>query len=246
MKAFRLFFACLLLTAAAARGQETATSFVPIVGNVFGSDRSRWLTDVEVANTSRFDVDVAIELPSIPISAPLFFTLSPGQSQRFPDIIGQAFGLDGALSPLRITASRHNGVVVRAFAYAVGGETLGPPQPIQVYSGDTWFPVRILDGLSFSEAYRTNIGLVNAGDNAADFVLALQRVPGRNVAVTRMRLAPSEVAHVAIQALFPMITAGHGFSVVVETSARNTHVYASVVESETNYGKFVAPRVGAD
>jgi hypothetical protein len=245
MKVFRLFFVCFLLTAATARGQEMATSLLPIVGHVFGSDRSRWLTDVEIANTSRFDVDVAIELSSVPVSAPLFFTLSPGQSQRFPDIIGQAFGLDGALSPLRITASRRGGVQVRAFAYAIGGGTIGPPQPIQVYGSDTYFPVRILDGLSFSDAYRTNIGLVNAGEQPADFLLALQRIPGRNVDLARIRVAPYGIEHIAIQALFPTITNGSGFSVVVETDARDTHVYASVVESATNSGKSVTPRVGA-
>jgi hypothetical protein len=41
-----------------------------------------------------------------------------------------------------------------------------------------------------------------------------------------------------------MITAGHGFSVVVETPFRETHVYASVVDSEANFAKSIVPRVG--
>jgi len=50
--------------------------------------------------------------------------------------------------------------------------------------------------------------------------------------------------HMSIQSLFPMITEGTGFSILVETSARDTYVYGSVIESETNAARFVSPRVG--
>lgn len=216
---------------------------VPVVGNVFGSN-ARWATDVELANTTAFEVDVAIELASIETAPPIFFSLSPGQVQRFPDVV-RTFGLEFALSPLRITASRRHGLVVRATAYALGTSTPAPRQQIPVYASDTYAPVRILEGLSFSDLYRTNIGLVNVGNQPAEFLLALQRVPGRNVAITRVTINAGEMGHIAIQALFPMITDGHGFSVVIESAARDTHVYASVIESETHYAKSVTSRVGA-
>jgi len=243
MKAYRLVLVWLFLAAAAARGQEATTVLVPAVGNVFGSN-ARWATDVELANTTSFEVDVAIELASIPGAPPIFFTLGPGQVQRFPDIV-RAFGMEFALSPLRVTTSRRHGIVVRASAYALGTATPAPRQVIPAYASDTYYPVRILEGLSFSNLYRTNIGLVNAGEQVAEFVLALQRVPGRNVTVTHVFINPGDIGHIAIQALFPMITDGHGFAVVVETPTRDTHVYASVIESETHFAKFVAPRVGA-
>lgn len=244
MSAFRLLLAILLL-AAPVGAQEVSTAVVPVVGSVFGAGMARWLTDVELVNEGALDVDVAIELPAIPASAPLFFTLSPGQSQRFADVVGQAFGLDGGLSPLRITSSTRRGITVRATAYAVGGGGVSAPQRIDVYHGSTYFPVRVLDGLAFSDEYRTNIGLVNAGEQSADFLLALQRIPGRTIAVTHLRVGPGSVIHSAIQSLFPLITSGDGFSVVVETNARDTHVYASVIESSTNGARFITPRVGA-
>jgi hypothetical protein len=235
----------LLVAALPLRAQEMSTTIVPVVGSVFGASMVRWLTDVELVNEGALDVDVAIELPSVPISAPLFFTLSPGQSQRFTDIVGQAFGLEHALSPLRVTSSSRRGVTVRAQAYAITGAGISPPQRIDVYQGSTYFPVRVLDGLAFSENYRTNVGLVNVGEQSADFVLALQRIPGRSVAVTHMRVNPGSVVHVAIQALFPLITNGNGFSIVIETNARDTHVYGSVIESTTSSARFITPRVGA-
>ncbi|HEX8252453.1 MAG TPA: hypothetical protein VF846_04820, partial [Thermoanaerobaculia bacterium] len=153
-----------------------------------------------------------------------------------------AFGMPSALSPLRITSSSRRGVTVRAQAYPMRDPTA--VQPIDVYQADVWFPVRVLDGLAFTDAFRTNVGLVNLGETTADFLLALQRVPGRNVAVTHVRVGADSMAHVSIQSLFPMITAGTGFSIVVETSARQTYVYGSVIESETSAARFVTPRIG--
>jgi hypothetical protein len=232
----------LLLGAFAARGQ-VSTAIVPVVGNVVGVP-GRWLTNVEIANSGAVDLDVALELPAVPSASPLFFTLSPGQVQRFPDIVGEAFGLPHAISPLRITTSSRRGVAVRAQAYPMN-EPQAPLQPLDVYDADVWFPVRILDGLAFTDAYRTNIGLVNLGTAPAEFVLALQRIPGRTIAVAHLRVEPDSMRHDSIQALFPLITAGTGFSVVVESGARDTYVYASVIESASSSGKFITPRVGA-
>jgi hypothetical protein len=229
------------LMAGAARAQQVSTAVVPVVGSVFGATMARWQTDVEIENASRFSADVVIELPSVP-EALLAFTLGPGERQRYPDIVGQAFGLGNALSALRVTSNRP--VVVRASAYAVRGEELSPMQPIQVYYGDAFAPFRVLDNLAFSDAFRTNIGLVNFGERDAQFVLALQRIPGRDLAVTILTVPAGSLAHMSIQSLFPMITEGHGFRVIVESSARDTYVYGSVIESERNAATFIASRVG--
>jgi len=234
----------LLFLAATVRAQEVSEMVVPVVGSTFGPTMIRWRTDVEIVNPTGLETDVAIELAAVP-DAPVFvFTLGPGQSQRFTDIVVQAFGLESALSPLRITTPLHHSVVVRANAYAVRDGVASPFQPIDVYGRSTWYPVRVLDGLEFSDEFRTNIGLVNTGDQDADFVLALQRVPGRNVAVTHVRVNAGSLQHTSIQSLFPLITSGSGFSVVVESGSRDTHVYASVIENATNGAKFIPSRAG--
>lgn len=235
----------LSLLAGTSGAQEVTTTVVPVVGSTYGPTGIRWLTDVELANLTAFEVDVAVELAAV-LDAPVFaFTLAPGQVQRFTDIVTQAFGLESALSPLRITNSGRRGVTVRASAYAVRGGEISPPQELAVYSSNAYFPIRVLDGLSFSEDFRTNVGLLNFGTADAEFTVALQRVPGRNVAITNLRVEPGALRHVAIQSLFPLITDGHGFSVVIETSARETYVYASVIENATNRATFITPRFGA-
>ena len=226
--------------------QEVATAVVPVVGNILGATMVRWRTDVEIVNDTGRDTDVALELPSAPDQPLMLLTLAAGQSQRFTDITAQAFGIENVLSPLRVTTSGRRSVTIRATAYATrdAGSFLSPMQPLGVYIGPSFFPTRVLDGLAFSEEYRTTIGLVNFGDRDADFVLGLQRIPGRTLAVTPVRVRANGIVHTSIQSLFPLITSGNGFSVVVETGARETYVYASVIESAEHAGHFVAPRVG--
>ena len=236
----------LLLSAGTAAAQEVATAIVPVVGSVFGATMVRWKTDVEIVNDTGRPADVALELPSSDEQPILLLTLAPGQSQRFTDIIGQAFGLERALSPLRVTTSGRRSVTVRASVYAMRASNnfFSEPQPLGVYLGPSFSPTRVLDGLAFSEEFRTNIGLVNLGTKHADFVLALQRIPGRTIAVTKISVNPGGIVHESIQSVFPLITEGSGFSVIVETIAPETHVYGSVIESATHNGRFVAPRVG--
>jgi hypothetical protein len=241
----RSILTLLLLLAAGAGAQEVSTTIVPVVGSVDGPSMIRWLTDVEIANEGSLPVDVALELPAVPEAPAFLITLGPGQVQRFTDIVGQAFGVESALSPLRVTTGGRRSVSVRANAYAVRGADISPLQRLDVYANDTWFPIRVLDGLAFSDEQRTNIGLVNFGEQDTDFLLALQRVPGRNVAVTHVRVAAGALLHTSIQSLFPLITLGSGFSVAIETPSRQTHVYASVIENADNRARFITSRIGS-
>lgn len=234
----------LLLFAGTAAAQEVATAVVPVVGNVFGATMVHWKTDVEIVNDTGRDTDIALELPSAPEQPLLLLTLAAGQSQRFTDITAQAFGIDHVLSPLRVTTSGRRSVTVRATAYAMrdDGSFFSPLQPLGVYVGPSYHPMRVLDGLAFGEEFRTTIGLVNFGERDADFLLALERIPGRTLAVTPIRVRSNGIVHTSIQSLFPLITDGSGFSVIVETPAPETYVYASVIRSDDHAARFVAPR----
>ncbi len=241
---FILRIAVCLLLGLPLGAQETSTVIVPVVGSVLGTSATQWKTDVVIVNDVGAPVDVALELTAAPGAPAILLTLEPGQVQRFSDVVGEAFGLPEALSPLRVITGARRPVTVRAMVYAVRGTEISKPQPIATYIGQLYYPLRALDGLVFSDSFRTNIGLVNYGDADADFLLALQRVPGRNVAVSHVRVRAGALSHVSVQSIFPLITKGAGFSVVVETNAPETYVYASVIDNETNEGRFVQPRIG--
>ncbi|MEO8380634.1 MAG: hypothetical protein ABI779_13295 [Acidobacteriota bacterium] len=237
----------LLLTAGTAAAQEVSTAIVPVVGSVFGATMVHWKTDVEIVNDTGRPLDVGVEMPCAPGSPAIVLTLGAGETQRFTDITGQAFGLDRVLSPLRVTTEGRRSVSVRASVYAMreGSAEVSPAQPLAVYTGQAYYPTRMLDNLAFSDQFRTNIGLVNLGDKEADFVMALERIPGRTMAVTRVRVNAGSMVHNSIQSLFPLISEGSGFTVIVETGSRETYVYGSVIESANHSGRFVPARVGA-
>ena len=224
---------------------QMATVVVPVVGTVNGPMGVRWKTDVELRNDQRTEVTVALTLPAAPDQPAILTSIAPGDTLRFTDVVGQAFGMDSALSPLVVSTLGRRSVSIRATAYGVRGEEVFKPQPIAINYGSTFFPTRVLSGLSFSDEYRTNIGLANLGDRPAQLALALQRIPGRNIAVTRVVLGPNSLWHFSLNSFFPLVTDGGNFTVVVESLQPDTYVYASVIENATTTATFVQPTVGA-
>jgi hypothetical protein len=247
MRTLSLLFAVLLAVPAAVQAQQeepVTTVIVPVVGSVLGMNGVIWKTDVDLINNLGREATVALQLPTAPDSPAIILTLGPGQSQRFADVAGEAFGLEAALSPLLVTTSGRRSITIAATVYGVRGTEVSPAQPIAVQYASAFAPFRMLDNLTFDDDVRTNIGLANVGEREADIVLALQRVPGRNIATTRVKIPPLTLWHTSIQQLFPLISKGTHFSVLIETSAPDTHVYASVIENATNAARFIQARPG--
>lgn len=249
MRALSITFAVLVaampLVAQAPPPEEPVTTvIVPVVGSVLGMNGVVWKTDLVLVNNLGSEAIVALQLPTAPESPAIVLTLSPGQTQRFTDVAGEAFGLDAALSPLLVTTMGRRSVAIHATVYGARGGEVSTPQPIAVKYGPTFSPFRMLDGLTFDDEVRTNIGLANLGETEADVTLALQRVAGRHIATTRVRIPPMTLWHTSIQQLFPLISKGTDFGVLVQTSASETHVYASVIDNKTNAARFIQPRPG--
>ena len=237
--------AVLLLVAlpCAAQTNDQTMVIIPVVGNTPGANGVTWKTDLELHNDQPNEVVVAIELAN-----PFNFvsqTLAPGETVRMQDVVGQAFGIEGSPSPLIIRTSGRRSILIRAIAYGVRGGEVFPPHEIAVQYRPTFFPTRVLHNLAFSDAYRTNIGLANLGTRSADFLLALQKINGRNLAVTRVTVPANSLWHFSVQSAFPLITKGENFSVLIETSSPDTYVYGSVVENATNIARFIEPNLAS-
>lgn len=240
----RLSALAVLITALAASAgaqEEMTTVIVPVVGSVVGSNMITWKTDLELVNDSGAELTVVLE-PVGYEDRMIIETIEAGGSRRYLDLVGAAFGLDGSLVPLVIRTAGRRSILVRATAYGTRGAEAFPPLPIPVNFTYAWAPTRILAGLAFSDHYRTNVGLANLGTAPAEVVLGLQRIEGRTLAVQRLVIPPGTLRHVAIQLLFPMITKGADFSIIVETPSRDLHIYASVLENATNAARFVQPQ----
>ena len=217
---------------------------VPVVGSVMGANDVRWRTDVELRNDARTEVTVVLTMPTAPDANFVMLPMEAGATLHLTDVAA-ALGVENGLSPLVVQTNARRSVSVFAAAYGTRGTDSFTPQPIAVSYGSTYFPIRVLRELSFSSDYRTNLGLANLGETTADFTLALQHVPGRNLAVARISLPSNSLWHMSIQSAFPLITDGDHFAVVVETPSPDTYVYASVIENATNVARFVQPSLGA-
>ena len=243
-----LTFVFLMATAAeapaAAAEPPSVSVLVPVVGSVPGIG-AVWKTDVELRNDTSREATVALSLPAAVDEPTIVLTLPAGGVQRFTDVVGEAFGMAEALSPLRVQTLGRHSVRVTATVYGVRGADITKPEPIPVIYSDPYYPLRRLDGLSFSDNFRTNIGLANLGEKEATFTLALQRVAGRNVAVARVTIPRNALWHQAIQAIFPLITKGDDFTVIVETGSHDTYVYGSVIDNRTSDARFISPALGA-
>lgn len=249
MRRFVSLLGLLLLAAPFARAQQEApppavTAIVPVVGAIVGAGEVQWKTDVALQNPGRSEATVSLILPTAPDQPAMVITIPPGGTTNFTDIVGQAFGMPAALSPLVVETLGRSSVRIAATAYGVHGTDVYKPEPIAVAYGDPYFPLRVLPGLSFNDDYRTNIGLANLGEEPATFTLALQRVSGRNLAITRIVVPPNTLFHQAVQSYFPWITGGDDFSVLIDTPQRETYVYASVIENATNTARFIQPTIG--
>ncbi|PYQ35454.1 MAG: hypothetical protein DMF57_03120 [Acidobacteria bacterium] len=243
-----LAFVFLMATAvearAAAAEPPSISVLVPVVGSVAGIGVV-WKTDVELRNDTSQEATVALSLPAAVDEPTILLTLPAGGVQRFTDVVGEAFGMAQALSPLRVQTLGRHSIRVIATVYGVRGADITKPEPIPVIYSDPYYPLRRLDGLSFSDDFRTNIGLANLGEKEASFTLALQRVVGRNVAVARVTIPRNALWHQAIQAIFPLITKGDDFTVIVETGSHDTYVYGSVIDNRTSDARFIPPALGA-
>jgi len=236
--------AALFAVSATAQTPPSVSVLVPIVGSVVGANEVRWRTGLELHNDTRDEMFVALRLPTAPDEPTIAFTLPAGGTQSFGDVISDAFGMQEALSPLIVQTMGKRSVRVVANVYGLHGTGLTAPEPIPVMSGDSAYPFRRLDGLSFSDSFRTNIGLVNLSDHDATFTLGLQRVSGRNISVARVSLAANSLVHTSIQNLFPVITRGDDFTIIVETTTANTYVYGSVIDNTSSEARFVSPAIG--
>src|SRR5207245_1550582 len=151
--------------AAAAQQQETTTVIVPIVGNIGGLNGVRWVTELVLHNNSPAPIDIWMLLPTTAEAQAYSRTLAGGETVVMRDVVAEAFGTQTALSPLKIIASGRRTLSVQASAYPIKGTDVLAPEPIAVDYGISYYPIRALSGLAFSDDLRTNIGLANLSDD---------------------------------------------------------------------------------
>lgn len=243
MKVLGALILAAILSIDHASGQESTVSaraIVPVVGSVPGVGNSEWRTDVALRNDTPAAVQVVLSMVGAPNEPFLLIELRPGEASLFVDIARQTFGVAGVLAPLVIDTLGPQSVSVGATAYAVRSGQISEPQvlPVRYRLGHPL--METITPLTFNETFRSNIGMGNIGDDPVTFVLSLQRIAGRNLATTRVRIAPRNLRQVSVQELFPLLSEGDDVALVVEQPDPAAYVYGSVIANASNNARFVS------
>lgn len=141
---------------------------VPTAAHLQGSGGTQWRTDLTVANLGPTQAGYSLELlrRDQPNPAPVSksFTLAPGVSAGYPDLVDGVFGHAGAAA-LRLGLPDGAGLLATSRTYnQTPGGTYGQDVPVvrdedAIGAGQ----VGVLQQLEQSAGFRTNLGLVNMG-----------------------------------------------------------------------------------
>ncbi len=222
----------------------TGTSiFVPGSAHVTGFGGAMWRTDLEVNNPMPAQTSFTLELlerdQANPQPQSATYSVGPGQSVRFEDVIQSVFGFDGAAA-LRITPANPTLVVTsRTFNQSTGGTfgqfLPGIPRDRAIVYGRQARLVQLTHHRSASSGYRTNIGLVNATNMAIQVDVGLSAADGTQLGTVTVDLPAA--GFIQLDKVFEQVTDGDvsdGYVLLSTPTPGGAFLaYASVIDNVT-------------
>jgi hypothetical protein len=210
-----------------------------------GAVGTNWRTDLEVHNpgTTMAGYSIALLKRNTDNGAPdvRSFTLGPGQSVRYNDIILNVFGFSGAAA-LRFTTTAGTILITSRTYNNQPGGTYGqyvpafPDAQAITYSEEGRL-IQLGHQPDFSQGgSRTNLGLVNAGASPIDLTIDLYTAAGAwlgQVPVSLRAYEYQQLDQVFSQVISYAIDDGYA---IVRTSSANGRffAYASVIDNRTS------------
>ncbi len=198
-----------------------------------------WATDLYIANPGDTSVTGSVYWlvrgVANPNPASFDFSLEPGETGVYEDVILSEFGLESAGGAFRVFA---NGtVIVNSRIYATDGTATfgqgfeGVPVGAATQSGGNATVV----GLSYSSAFRTNV-YATAGANGAIMALSLLNPDGTTLAAASLTLAAWEPYLRRVDQLFSGVANFDNATLVAEVSLGSSGsvvIGASKVDNES-------------
>jgi hypothetical protein len=209
--------------------------WIAAAANTSGAQDSSWRTDLAVLNRSGASATVEVRYRSDSGSAgTTSVTLNTGEQRVLPDIVG-AVGMDGGGS-LEVFSDREILVSSRTYNTSDNG-TFG--QFLDAYSTAAtassgqvvWLPQ-----LQQNAAFRTNIGVLNSGNESATVRIRLFDHNGEQLAAPRRTLPP--MTRIQLQEPFARIAdrddIDAGYASITVESGSGVVAFGSVIDNATN------------
>ncbi|MEO8053757.1 MAG: endo-1,4-beta-xylanase [Acidobacteriota bacterium] len=250
------------------------SAIFPSSARAAGAGGAFYTTDVTVANTGPSDATVQLKFLGHDADGrggpELSFPLSAGRSTTFSDVLGSVFGKTADFGAIRVTSSS---AAVRALAQTSTpgfGGTFGQSVPAAMAEDLVVGGVpRSVLGVREDAAFRTNLILANAGEDALDVDVMLVAANGTSLVFQRAPAAQSTALASGRYTLPPLgmtqvsrVVRALGVSgdvsgarLVLSTPAagKSFAAYASTIDNVTNdprtllpIGPIASARPGAD
>jgi len=234
------------------RGASSSPLYLVASAHLAGSAGTNWRTDVEVHNRGETAVTFSIELleHGLENTSPRMqsFTLEPGRSRRFVDVLADVFSFNGKAA-LRITPT--NGAILvssRTYNLLGAGNRLGLPDGATfgqnipavglgqaIRTGDEGRLIQLSHDPSGTSGFRTNLAFVNAGAQQVIVEAELHRADGTTLGTVTRPLKAYE--YLQVDKIYQQVTGeviGDGYAIVRATSADGAFfALASVVDNLT-------------
>jgi formylglycine-generating enzyme required for sulfatase activity len=224
--------------------------FIPGAAHVGGAAGTNWRTDCEVHNPGGIQTQFKVELlkKSQANTSPLtqIFTLGPGRSMRYGDILASLFGFSGS-GALRVTpitgsimvSSRtYNNLSSGTFGQFIAGTTI---EDSAIDYGEEGRLIQLAQSTTVSAGFRTNIGFVNATSSSITVKVEMFSGNGARLGIKTFDLAPYEfdqVDRILLQVTGDSIN--NGCAVVTTTTPGGRFfTYASVVDNRSGDPIFI-------
>jgi len=226
--------------------------FVPAAAHVGGVGGTEWRTDLEVMARGSIQASYSVALlrsgqdNSSPQSS--MFTLQPGASARYEDVVDTVFGVEGT-GALRLVVLAGT-VTVSSRTYndtpegTYGQYIQGFEQAEAIATGEEAALIQLSRSASPSSGFRTNLGLLNATAASLTVEVRLFRAAGQLLGTRSYTLKPFE--QLQDNDVFGHVTGGEvsdGYALVRTTTAGGAFfAYASVVDNQSGDPVYVPAR----
>jgi hypothetical protein len=211
-------------------------SVIPAVGRAAGANGPFWRSDVRLFNPTGSAMAVTLRYLNATIPVAIF----PNQTVVLSDVVSQ-FGASGGSGALEVQWNSATGPIVtsRTYTTAPGGGTYGQSiDAVQSFGYDSYVP-----GLRSDNAFRSNVGFVNAGDSSIGITATLLSSNGQSIASAFVQLAPRSQSQYSLASLFPSLNIAALGSVTLQAHTDSGPVlfaYGSMVDNSSGDPVFFA------
>ncbi|HEY0160800.1 MAG TPA: PKD domain-containing protein [Thermoanaerobaculia bacterium] len=210
---------------------------VPVVGRAPGANGTFWRSDVTFFNPATSTQPLTLRYNGAARTV-----LVEGNDTLVLDDVLAEFGHNsgsGLLSVSWTNGSTGPIVTSRTYTSVDGGGTYGQSiDPVAAFGSSMYVP-----GLRHDGSYRSNVGLVNGGNETEVVTVRLLSPFGTELGRSTVTLAPNAQIQYGVAGLFPDAGFGTGFTLSVEGDANaKVFAYGSMIDNKSGDPVFFAGR----